>query len=187
MEEKSTFWKSAMMYGLYLGIAITLFSVILYVAGQTANKSLSYITFLLYAIGIIVAQINYRNKELNGTISYGQAVGIGVAMMLFAGIISALYTIIIFKIDPGLIDQIKTMQEEAMLKQGLSQDQVDAGMSMASKMMTPGFIAISGLIVSVLFGTIISLVTSIFTKKQPDENDFEEVMEDVKTEETSQE
>ena len=43
MEHKSTFWKSAMIYGLYLGIVITLYSVILYVAGQNANKSLGYI------------------------------------------------------------------------------------------------------------------------------------------------
>ena len=183
MEEKSSFWKSAMVYGLYLGIAITFYSVILYVAGQSQNKSLGYVSFLLYAIGIVIVQINYRNKELNGTISYGKAVGMGVAVMLFAGIISALYSLIIFKIDPGLIEQIKVMQEEAMLKRGMSQDQVDASMSIASKMMTPGFIAISGLFGSVLIGTIVSLITSIFVKKQPNEDVFEEAMEDVNTEE----
>jgi hypothetical protein len=183
MEQKSTFWKSAMIYGLYLGIGITLYSVILYVTGQSQNKSLGYISFLLYAIGIVLIQINYRNKELNGTISYGQAVGIGVGVMLFAGIISALYTIIIFKIDPGLIEQIKVMQEDSMLKRGMSQDQVDSAMSIASKMMTPGVMAISGLFGSVLIGTIISLISSIFVKKQPNEDAFEEAMEDVKTEE----
>lgn len=185
MEQKSTFWKSAMVYGLYIGIAITLYSVILYVSGQSQNKSLGYISFLLYAVGIVLAQISYRKRELNGAISYGQSVGIGVAAMLFAGIITALYNIIIFSIDPSLLVQIKTMQEEALLKRGMSEDQIEAAMSMTSKMLTPGWISISGLFGSVFIGTIVSLVTSIFIKKLPNEDAFEEAMEDVKTEETN--
>jgi len=183
MEQKSTFWKTAMIYGLYLGIAITLFSVILYVSGQTQNKTLGYLTFLLYAVGVLLAQINYRNHEQHGVISYGQSVGFGVAVILFAGIITALYNIIIFSIDPSLIDQIRIAQEEAMLKKGLTEDQIEASMGMVSKMMSPGIMAISGLIGSVFFGTIISLVTSIFVKRQPNEDSFDEAMEDVKTEE----
>jgi spore maturation protein SpmB len=183
MEQKSTFWKSAMIYGLYIGIVLTLYSVILYVAGQSTNKSLGYASILIYAICIIIAQIHYRNNELNGTISYGRAVGFTVATMLFSGIITALYTLIIFKIDPGMIDQIKTVQEEAMLKQGLNEDQIEQAMSIASKMMTPGWISIMSILNGVIYGTIISLISSIFIKKQPNEDAFDEAMEDVKTEE----
>jgi hypothetical protein len=183
MEEKSTFWKSAMIYGLYLGIIVTLYSVILYITGQNTNKSLGYISFLLYAVGIVIAQIYYRNNELNGAISYGRAVGFGVAVMLCGGVITALYNIIIFKIDPGLIEQIKTMTEEQYLKSGMSEDQVEKTMTVASKMMTPGILAISGLISSVFIGTIISLVTSIFVKKQNNGDPFDEAMENVNIEE----
>jgi len=183
MEHKSTFWKSAMIYGLYLGIVITLYSVILYVAGQNANKSLGYISFLLYAIGIVLVQVYYRDHELNGSISYGQAVGFGVAVMLCAGIITALYSIIIYKIDPSLIEQIKAMTEEQYLKSGMSEDQVETTMSVASKLMTPGILAISGLFSSVLVGTIISLISSIFVKKQLNEDAFDEAMDEIKNEE----
>ncbi|MGE5428421.1 MAG: DUF4199 domain-containing protein [Methylococcaceae bacterium] len=183
MEQKSTFWKTAALYGLYLGIALTLFYVILYVAGQTLNKTLALISYPLLAIGITMAQINYRDRELNGTISYGQSVGFGVALMFFVGIITTLYNLIIFKTDPSLIEQAKTMQEEAMLQKGMSEDQIEAAMSIASKMFTPGWMAIMGLFGSVLIGTIISLVTSIFVKRQPNIDAFDEAMEDVKTEE----
>lgn len=182
MEQKSTFWKTAMVYGLYLGIVITLYSVILYVSNQSQNKGLGSVAFLLYAVGIILAQINYRNQEMKGSITYGQAVGFGVAVMFFAGFITALYTLIIYKIDPGLIDQMKAIQEEAMLAKGLSEDQIEAAMSMTSKMMSPAWIAISGLVGSVIIGTIFSLLTSIFVKKESNEDAFEEAMEDVKTE-----
>lgn len=183
MEQKSTFWKSAMIYGLYIGIIVTLYSVILYVAGQTQNKGLASVIYLIYVAAIVIAQINYRNRELNGTISYGQAVGFGTAIMLFSGIISALYTLIIFKIDPALIEQIRTIQEEEMLRKGMSEDQIEAAMNIASKMMTPSMMSIMGLLGSVIIGTIISLVTSIFIKKEPKEDAFDEAMEEIKTEE----
>jgi high-affinity nickel permease len=182
MEQKSTFWKSAMIYGLYIGIAVTLYSVILYVAGQSTNKSLGYASILIYVVCIVMAQIHYRDHELKGTITYGQAVGFAVSAMLFSGIITALYTLIIFKIDPGLIDQIKGVQEEAMSKQGLNDDQIEQAMSIASKMMTPGWLSIMGILNAVIYGTIISLVSSIFIKKLPKEDAFEEAMEEVKTE-----
>ena len=187
MEEKSTFWRSAMAYGLYLAVALTLFSVILYVSGMILNEKMGYISFAIIIAGIVISQINYREKELNGVISYGEAVGFGVAIMLFAGIVTALYTLILYTfVDPGLIEQMKVMQEEALLQKGMSEDQIDAAMSMTSKMMTPGWMAIMGLVGSVFMGTIVSLITSIFIKKQPNENAFDDAMEEVKTDETSQ-
>lgn len=183
MEQKSTFWKTAALYGLYLGIVLTLFYVILYVAGQSQNRALAFISYPILAVGIVMAQINYRDRELDGYISYGQAVGFGAALMLFVGIIITLYNLIIFKIDPSLIEQAKIMQEEAMLKKGMSEDQIEAAMAIASKMLTPGWMAIMTLIGMVFMGTIISLITSIFVKKQPNLDAFDEAMEDVKTEE----
>lgn len=183
MEQKSTFWKTAALYGLYLGIVLTLFYVILYVTGQSQNKVLAFISYPIMAIGIIMAQINYRDRELDGHISYGQAVGFGAALMLFVGIIASLYNLIIFKVDPSLIEQIKIQQEEAFLQRGMSEDQIEASMAMASKMLSPGWIAIMSLFGVVLVGTIISLVTSIFVKRQPNMDAFDEAMEDVKTEE----
>ncbi len=182
MEQKSNFWKSAMLYGLYIGVVITLFSVILYVTGQTTNKVLGYISFPIYFGCILWTQFQYRNKNLNGEISYGQALGFGVAAMLFSGIISMLYTIIIYNLDPNLIEQLKAVQEQALLAKGMSEDQVEAAMKIAGKMMSPGIMAISALIGSLFLGTILSLITSIFVKKQKKEDAFDEAMEEVKNE-----
>lgn len=184
MEQKSTFWKTAMIYGLYIGVIIMLYSVILYVTGQTQNTTLGYLSFLIYGGTIVIAQIHYRNHVLDGSITYSQALGFGVAIMLFSGIVTALYTMILYSfIDPTLVDQMKTMQEEAMLQKGMSEDQIEAAMSVASKMMTPGWMSIMGLLGSVLIGTLISLISSAFVKKQPNEDAFDEAMEELKSEE----
>ena len=179
MEQKSPLWKTAMTYGLYLGIVVTLYSVALYVTGQMQNKALIYLPLIIYAVGIVMAQISYRDHELNGTITYGQSVGFGVAVMLFTGVVLALYNLIIFKIDPSLIDQIKIAQEEAYLSSGMAEDQIETAMEVAGKFMTPGIMAIMGLFSAVFMGTIVSLVTSIFVKKQSSQDPFEEAMEEV--------
>ncbi len=184
MEQRSTFWKSAMTAGLYLGIILIFYNVILYISGQSLNTSFGLISYVILAAGVIYFQIQYRNRELGGYISYGQAFGYGVALMAFAGIIQSVYTVILMKfIDPGILDQIRVMQEEQMIKQGVSDDQIE----MASKMMdvfrSPIVIAISGLFSFALLGVIISLISSIFVKKNDGENAFNDAMSDVKSEE----
>lgn len=184
MEEKSTFWQSAMTYGLYLGIALVLFNVILYVLGQNLNPTLGWITYVIIAAGIYYSQLNYRNRELNGYIKYSTALGFGVAVMLFAGIIQSLYTVILFKfIDPSLLDQIRMMQEEVLLKQGLPEESIESATDMMAKFQSPVLMAISGLFSFALLGFIISLITSIFVKKNDEGNAFEEAMEEVQKEE----
>jgi predicted membrane protein len=64
----------------------------------------------------------------------------------------------------------------------MSEEMIEKTMEMSAKMMTPGWMAIMGLLSSVLIGTIISLVSAIFIKKQPNEDAFEDAMEEVKTE-----
>ncbi|MGV8137684.1 MAG: DUF4199 domain-containing protein [Mangrovibacterium sp.] len=183
MEEKSTFWKSAMIYGLYLGIAVVLFSVILYVAGQMLNPAITWISYVIIAAGIYLSQLNYRNKELNGSIRYGTALGFGVAVMLFSGILQTVYTIVIFKLDPSLLDQLRIIQEEALMKQGLPEESIETATEMMSKFQSPAVMAFSGLFSVVFIGFIISLITSIFIKKTNEGSAFEEAMEEVQNEE----
>ncbi len=184
MDQKSTRWKSAMTYGLYLAIVLILYSVILYVGGLLTNTVLGYVNFALLIVGIYLTQLTYRNKELGGAISYGQAVGFGVIVAACVGFLTAIYTLVLYKfIDPGLLKEVQAAQEEILLARGMSEDQVEAAMAMSEKMMTPVIMAISGVFSYVLIGTIISLITSIFVKRQPNEDEFEQAMEEIKTEE----
>ncbi len=182
MEEKSTFWKSAMTYGLYLGIVAILYSVILYIANQNLNPALTWINFVILTVGLYLSQLAYRNRQLNGYISYSTALGFGVAVMLCSGIIQSVYTVILYKLDPSLLDQMRMMQEETMLKQGLPEESIEAATEMINKFQNPMLLAISGLFSFAFLGFIISLITSIFVKKKNDGSAFEDAMEEVKEE-----
>ncbi len=183
MEQKLPFWKPAMTYGIFLALALILYNVILYVIGENLNKTLGIITYVIMAIGIFICQVNYRNKELNGSINYSKALGFGVAIMLCAGILNALYSVILIKIDPSIMDQIQLMQEEAMYQKGMSDEQIEMAGEVMKKFQSPIVMAISSLFVFALVGFIISLITSIFVKSKNNSDAFDEAMEEVKTEE----
>jgi len=183
MEQKSTFWKSAMTYGIYLAVAMILFNVVLYVLGQNTNKAMAFIAYVILAAGIYICQRSYRNNELGGHIPYGTALGFGVAVMLFTGVLNTVYTIVLMKIDPGIMEQMRILQEEAMLQRGMSEEQIEMTGQLMEKFQNPVVLGITSLLSFVVIGFIISLITSIFIKKNADENAYDEAMGEIKSEE----
>ncbi len=176
-EKKISLWKTAMSCGIYLGLALIIYSVILYLAGQTFNQTLALISILIIIVGIIWAQLNYRKAQGN-VLSYGQGVGLVAAMMLFAGALSAIYTILLYKvIDPELYDQYLLFFEEQtttrLINQGLGDAQISQALEVSKRFQTPVILAITALITYILYGVVVSLITSIFVKKNPTEEGIE--------------
>ena len=148
METKVNVWKANLNNGLILGLIGVVFTLLLY-----------FLDFLIKS---------YRDSHLNGYITYGQSVGAGVIIFLYSTIISVIFSYILYKyIDPGLISKILASSEETLAKRnGITQEQIDTGMAFTKKLMTPGFMAITGLIGGMFMGTIMTLIVSIFTKKE---------------------
>jgi hypothetical protein len=69
-------------------------------------------------------------------------------------------------IDTGLAAKQLAFAEEAMVKKGMPQATIDAAMAMQAKFMKPGIMSLFVIIGSLFYGTIISLVVSIFVKKE---------------------
>jgi uncharacterized membrane protein YcjF (UPF0283 family) len=175
MEEKPvSLWKSSLTYGLYLGIAMILVSVVYYATGNTFAKSTQWISYIVIIAGVILAQFSYR-KSLGDVMTYGQALGVGVLTMVFAAVISGFYTYLLYGIiDPSLQDQLRLSIEEQIVKQGkVPEEQIDMAVEMATKFQKPAIMFVMAIFSGAFVGLIISLITSIFTKKNPTE-DFSE-------------
>jgi hypothetical protein len=175
MEEvkKPSLIKSTVNYGVMLGLALVIYSLLLWMFDATFNQSLGYVSFAITIGGIIFATRAYRDQELGGYISYGQALGVGTLTVLFSGIITALFTLILYNvIDTGLAERNFIILEEAYYAAGMSDEQIDAALMMARRFANPAIMAVMGIIGSVFFGFIFSLVTSAFLKKEG--NIFEE-------------
>ena len=172
MEQKSTsIWKSGLTLGVYLGIVIILYSVVLYVTGLSFNKFAGYISVALLLLGIVIIQLNYKKQQGN-ILTYGQGVGIAVIAMISTGIISMIYTYLIYAvIDPDYYQQFLLFMEEqttaTLLDRGMGEDQIQMSLEMQQKFQTPVILAGGALINSLVVGLIASLITSIFIKKNP--------------------
>ena len=168
MEQKSSsLWKSSLTYGVYLGILLILMSVVYYVTGNTFASSATWVSYALMVVGVVYAQVGYK-KVLGGTMTYGQALSVGVLTMLFASVITSIYTYLLYTvIDPSLQEQLRIFTEEKIVQQGLPEEQIDMAVDMATRFQTPIMMLIMGILGGAFFGLIISLITAIFTKKNP--------------------
>jgi hypothetical protein len=167
MEEKVNPWKANLTNGLILGLVGIVFSLLMYFLNLSLNKSQSYV-FMIIQIAVLYFLLkSYRDNFMHGQITFGQSVGAGVIINIYYAVIMAIFTYILYTvIDPSLIAKQLAMAEDGMVKKGLPQATIDAGMAFTKKLMKPGILAFSSTIFLVIWGVVISLLVSIFVKKE---------------------
>ncbi len=159
----------SLMYGIYLGFALIVYSLILFLLDVDFESKLKWISYVIMAAGLFWAMVSVRDKELGGFATYGKAFGIGFWTALFAAIISGIFTYIyVIYIDPGLLDEILLRTEESMLESNpdMSDEQLDMALSWTEKLTTPVWSTIWAFLANVIFGTILSLIIAIFAKRE---------------------
>ena len=77
-EKKSSFIQQTFTAGLLLGIILVVYSLLMYFLDMSTNKYVGWISYVIIAVGIYYLQLQHRNKDLNGFMSYGQALGFAV-------------------------------------------------------------------------------------------------------------
>lgn len=167
MEEEVNLWKANLTNGLILGLVGIVYILILYFLDLLFNPVQQYV-YLVILIGLLYFLLkSYRDNYLHGQITYGQSVGAGVVMILYSAIIGAVFTYILYSvIDSGLIGKQLAFIEEKMLTKGIPQEAVDAGMAIQRKIFIPEIMAPLSIFSSMFWGTVISLIVSIFIKRE---------------------
>jgi hypothetical protein len=167
MEEKVNVWKANLSNGLILALEGVAFSLILYFLDLSLNKSAGYINIPIQLALLFFLLKAYRDNYMHGQITFGQAFGAGVVIFVYASIIMAIYTYLLWAvIDPGLVKKSLAVSEEAMMNKGIPQASIDAGMVFTAKIMKPGIMSVFTIFGSMFFGVIYSLLVSIFVRKE---------------------
>ncbi len=167
MEAKKSIWKETLNYGIIYGLITVVFSVLTYMFDLTFKTWILWPSLLLSIIVLFFLLRSYRDHYNNGFISYGKSVGAGVIISIYAAIITAIYIYVLYAfIDPGLMDKSLAMAEEKLIAKGLPEEAVDQALAMQAKMMKPWFTALMGIINSVFYGLILSLIVSLFVMKK---------------------
>lgn len=195
--QKTNSYKLAMTYGLYFGLISIILNVIIWATnsmeylGLFGSVLLGILQLVLMVFLLIYFTKLYRNNELGGKITFGQAFVFGVLIVVFSTIISSLYSYIFNQfIDPDYAQRIMTMMQDKtyqwMSGKGLSEDQINDAMQKfeAKGVPTPIETLVTSLEFGLIGGAIMSLVSSAIVKKNVDNEDaFDEAMDEVNKEE----
>jgi len=173
------FQKNAMNYGAILGMVLVMFFFVQYFL----NMPQSFIFVILqYAaiIGIIIWGCMYfRDKQQNGVIKYGRALGMGTMIGMYGSLVFAVIAFVFYKfIDPSALDVILRETENQLYTKGLSESEISMAMEMTKKMMNPLFVAISSLIGLTFWSFLLSLITSAVVMKK-NGNGYQNTMNEI--------
>jgi len=167
MESTPSIWKTCLKYGLILGLVSIVFSVLIYMFDLTFATWTIIPSLLLSFIVLFLLQRSYRDTYNNGFITYGKSLGVGVVIFIYASVIIAIYTYLLYTvIDPGMIDKQMAMAADKMVAKGIPEASMDAALKMQEKMLKPWIISLMGIFTTIFYGFILSLISSIFVAKQ---------------------
>lgn len=167
MEEKVNPWKANLTNGFILGLIGVVYSLVIYFLDLSFSKAQAPIFLVIQIVVLFFLLKSYRDNYRHGQITFGQSVGAGVIMCLYYAVIMAVFTYILYTvIDTGLTAKQLAFTESKMVEKGLPQASIDAGMAIQEKIMKPAILAPLTIFGSMLWGVIISLLVSIFVKKE---------------------
>lgn len=171
-------FKQSITYGLYFGIILITFSLVLWMLNVmpvkiSINLLLFAVNLLLYGGILLWFTIRYRSESCGGYISYGQAFLFAMLVVLVSSLLSSFYSYIFNAfIDPGYMEKVINMTMESteawMRERGLPQERIDMALARLENREIPTAFksAIQGIVSGLIMGLIISLITSAIAKKQ---------------------
>lgn len=172
MENQPSTARSAIKWGLIIGVASIAFSTIIFLSGQFGNQTLSYLGYLILIVGLVLAMKDFRTQN-NGFMRYGQGLGLGSLTSAVCGVLSGafIYVYMAF-VDTTLNEQILDKAREQWEKQGMSEQQMEQAAEMSKTFMGPGAMFVFGVLGTLIFGVILSLIIAAIMKKDPPVNEM---------------
>jgi len=108
-----------------------------------------------------------REEAKDKSLSYGRGVGTGVLISLYASLILAIYTFVHFTfINPNFADYAIDMLRQKWVAAGMGDSQMEQAEKFTRFFYKPAPMAIMTVPYLTLVGTIISLILSIFLRRQ---------------------
>ncbi len=162
--------KTILRLGAILSLVIILISALSYVFDLNKIKWLDLLNSLIFIFCIVLVQKYYRNNFYDGFITYSKMLGGTLLILLVSSFIRFIYTFLFYKfIAPEQIAKMLNEAEINMFDTDLTESQINSSVSfLKNYIFTPISISITTTLMTFLQGFFIALISSIFTKKNPD-------------------
>jgi hypothetical protein len=162
-------WKHAFTYGIYLGVALIILSLLFYVFDLYIYKWTGYVGYAIVLGFIIISSISFRDKRLNGFINYGQSFSVGFLTGLFASVIAGIFSYLFMTfVGDDYKQMMLELSEQRMLeaRPDISDEELDMALKFTENMMKPWWIGVITFFGNLFFSLIFALIVSIFVKKE---------------------
>ncbi|RIJ34129.1 DUF4199 domain-containing protein [Pontibacter oryzae] len=154
----------ALKWGFIFALIGVIFSLILMVSGLAENRWISSLAYLILIAGIVIGMKNFKEQN-HGYMSYGQGLGLGSIISAIFGFLSGTFSWLYIEfVDPSYMTRIFEKQREEMIRKGLSDEQIDAGMAMAENFQGPVAMILGATVITLIVGFILSLIISAVMK-----------------------
>jgi hypothetical protein len=168
MAQRPGMGKTALTYGLLIGILVVVTQLAFYFSGLLTSKYAGWISYVVILGGILLATKAFRDEVRGGFVSYGQTLGFGTLTIFFASILVGIYIFLFYKlIDPAAMSLLYEAAEQKIIDKNpnITDAELDMALSISQRLMKPGFMAFSTILNYTFLGFVMSLITSIFMKK----------------------
>lgn len=160
-------------YALILTICSTVFQLLLFFSGFQTEKLATgqYLQWLGIVIAAVVLWLGIKavcNESPARPLTYGQRVGAGVMISLYAGLMNAVYSFFHFRfINVNFADYMIDTLRVKWAAAGTAESQMAQAEKFTRVMLGPGAQAIIVPLFTVLTGLILSLIISAFVGGKP--------------------
>jgi hypothetical protein len=166
MEEQASTAKTALKYGILTSVAIMVFTTILNVSGQSQNKWLAMLSYVIMIVGIVLAMKEFRETN-KGFMTYGEGLGLGSLVSAVLGFLASMFAMLYIRfIDNTIMTQTLDKARADMEAQGLDDSQIDRYMEMSQKFSSPGIMFAAGVFGYLFMGFIFSLIIAAVTRRE---------------------
>lgn len=160
--------------GIILGVASVLLSVSIYALGNVYEQDwkVAIVSFAIMAVVIFLGLKSFKAGNEN-LLSLSQALKIGLGISLIGGIVMVVYNqIFINFIEPDFMENMLRVGEQKMLEQNpnMTDEQLEMAKGIQQKMSSPAIAAAMGIVGSLFFGFIISLIEGLILKRTENDN-----------------
>ena len=149
--------------GVTAGAVQVVAGVAMYFAGVYFAPWSMLVSLFVLLTCIVVGTWWYRDRYLNGEITYLQALCVGIAISVCTGLVYAVYNLVsISWLYPNFLDDVVRARLAQMTAQGQSTESFAA---MRAEVSAAG-LAIPNLIRLSVIGSLLSLISSLFLKRR---------------------
>lgn len=173
-DNKTSTGKVALKYGIIFGLITVVFTFMLYTQDLHYQLDLQriiitvIISLVFIAVAAVLGMLEFK-KANNGFMSIGQGLKIGVGAALISGIIAGLFNILLTQvIDPDTQQKALEYSAEMMRDAGMTAAQIDQQLE-GAKNQSPFTGLVVGLISSIIFGFLGSIIPALVIKKSEPE------------------